>query len=118
MKIRRVLSKETAQTMRALLQTVVEVGSGKRAQIKGYNVAGKTGTAEKLSKEGGYAKRNHVVSFCGMVPATNPQFVILVILDNPEVYAFGSTAAAPVFKEIAEPLLVMKGVEPDQLDFE
>lgn len=117
-KIRRVLSKETSQTMRALLQTVVEVGSGKRAQIKGYNVAGKTGTAEKLSKEGGYAKRNHVVSFCGMVPATNPQFVILVILDNPEVYAFGSTAAAPVFKEIAEPLLVMKGIAPDQLDFE
>ena len=117
-KIRRVLSAETAKTMRSLLQTVVEVGSGKRAQIKGYNVAGKTGTAEKLSKEGGYAKRNHVVSFCGMVPVTNPQFTILVILDNPEVYAFGSTAAAPVFKEIAEPLLVMKGVAPDQLDFE
>ena len=116
-KIRRVLSKETAQTMRALLQTVVEVGSGKRAQIKGYNVAGKTGTAEKLSKEGGYAKRNHVVSFCGMVPATDPQFTILIILDNPEKYAFGSTAAAPVFKEIAEPLLVMKAVAPDQLDF-
>ncbi len=116
-KIRRVLSKETSQTMRALLQTVVEVGSGKRAQIKGYNVAGKTGTAEKLSKEGGYAKRNHVVSFCGMVPATNPQFTILIILDNPEKYAFGSTAAAPVFKEIAEPLLVMKAIPPDQLDF-
>ncbi len=117
-KIRRVISEETSKTMRALLQTVVEVGSGKRAQIKGYNVAGKTGTAEKLSKEGGYAKRSHVVSFCGMVPASKPQFTILVILDNPAVYAFGSTAAAPVFKEIAEPLLVMKGVPPDQLDFE
>lgn len=116
-KIRRVLSKETAQEMRKLLQTVVEVGSGKRAQIKGYNVAGKTGTAEKLSKEGGYAKRNHVVSFCGMVPATRPQFTILIILDNPEKYAFGSTAAAPVFKEIAQPLLVLKGVAPDQEDF-
>ena len=117
-KIRRVISEETSKTMRALLQSVVETGSGKRAQIKGYNVAGKTGTAEKLSKEGGYAKRNHVVSFCGMVPASKPQFTILVILDNPEVYAFGSTAAAPVFKEIAEPLLVWKGVQPDQLDFE
>ncbi len=116
-KIRRVLSEQTAQTMRTFLQTVVEVGSGKRAQIKGFNVAGKTGTAEKLSKEGGYAKRNHVVSFCGMVPATKPQFTILVILDNPEKYAFGSTAAAPVFKEIAEPLLVMKAVAPDQEDF-
>ncbi len=116
-KIRRVLSEQTAQTMRTFLQTVVEVGSGKRAQIKGFNVAGKTGTAEKLSKEGGYAKRNHVVSFCGMVPATKPAFTILVILDNPEKYAFGSTAAAPVFKEIAEPLLVMKAVAPDQEDF-
>ena len=116
-KIRRVLSEQTAQTMRTLLQTVVEVGSGKRAQITGYNVAGKTGTAEKLSKEGGYAKRNHVVSFCGMVPATRPQFTILVILDNPEKYAFGSTAAAPVFKEIALPLLVMQAVPPDQEDF-
>ncbi len=117
-KIRRVLSEETSKTMRTLLQTVVEVGSGKRAQIKGYHVAGKTGTAEKLSQEGGYGKRSHVVSFAGMVPATNPAFVILVILDNPEVYAFGSTAAAPVFKEIAEQLLVLKGVPPDQTDFE
>ncbi len=116
-KIRRVLSEETSKTMRALLQTVVEVGSGKRAQIKGYNVAGKTGTAEKL-QEGGYGKRSHVVSFAGMVPATNPAFVILVILDNPAVYSFGSTAAAPVFKEIAEPLLVMKAIAPDQTDFE
>ena len=103
--------------MRELLQTVVEEGSGKRAQIKGYNVAGKTGTAERLSQEGGYGKRSHVVSFAGMVPATRPELVILVILDNPEVYSFGSTAAAPVFKEIAEPLLVLKGIRPDQTDF-
>ncbi len=116
-KIRRVLSAQTAQTMRELLQTVVEEGSGKRAQITGYNVAGKTGTAEKLSKEGGYGKRSHVVSFCAMVPATDPAFTILIILDNPEVYSFGSTAAAPVFKEIAQPLLVLKGIRPDKLDF-
>ena len=117
-KIRRVLSAETAKTMRALLQTVVEVGSGKRAQIKGYNVAGKTGTAEKLSAEGGYGKRSHVVSFCGFVPVKDPQFTILVILDNPAKYTFGGTAAAPVFKEIAQPLLARYGVPPDQLDFE
>lgn len=115
--IRRVLTQETSQTMRELLQTVVENGSGKRAQIQGYNVAGKTGTAEKLSQEGGYGKRSHVVSFAGMVPATRPELVILVILDNPEVYAFGSTAAAPVFKEIAQPLLVLKGIAPDRTDF-
>ena len=117
-KIRRVLRQETTETMKKVLQSVVEAGSGKRAQIKGYNVAGKTGTAEKLSKEGGYAKRSHIVSFCGFVPASDPQFTVLVILDNPTKYTFGGTAAAPVFKEIAERLLAMKGVRPDQLDFE
>ena len=116
-KIRRVLKEETAQTMKKVLQSVVENGSGKRAQIKGYNVAGKTGTAEKLSKEGGYGKRSHVVSFCGFVPVTNPQFTILIILDNPSKYTFGGTAAAPVFKEIASALLTLKAIPPDQLDF-
>ncbi len=117
-KIRRVLKADTATTMTKVLQSVVENGSGKRAQITGYNVAGKTGTAEKLSKEGGYGKRSHVVSFCGFVPATKPQFTILVILDNPAKYTFGGTAAAPVFKEIAQPLLARQGVKPDQLDFD
>ena len=117
-KIRRVLKEETTQIMKKALQSVVEVGSGKRAQIMGYNVAGKTGTAEKLSKEGGYAKRSHIVSFCGFAPVSDPQFTVLVILDNPTKYTFGGTAAAPVFKEITERLLAMKGVPPDQLDFE
>ena len=117
-KIRRVLKEETTQIMKKALQSVVEVGSGKRAQITGYNVAGKTGTAEKLSKEGGYAKRSHIVSFCGFAPVSDPQFTVLVILDNPTKYTFGGTAAEPVFKEITERLLAMKGVPPDQLDFE
>lgn len=116
-KIRRVIKPETSQTMIKVLQSVVEAGSGKRAQIKGYNVAGKTGTAEKLGKDG-YGKRSHVVSFCGFAPATDPKFTVLVILDNPEKYAFGSTAAAPVFHDIMERLLALKGVKPDQLDFE
>ena len=81
-------------------------------------MAGKTGTAEKLSKEGGYGKRSHVVSFCGFAPVTHPEFTVLVILDNPSKYTFGGTAAAPVFKEIMEPLLAAKGVAPDQVDFE
>ncbi len=117
-KIRRVLREETAHTMTKVLESVVEAGSGKRARITGYNVAGKTGTAEKLSKEGGYAKRSHIASFCGFVPANDPQFTILVVLDNPAKYTFGGTAAAPAFKEIAERLLALKGIAPDQLDFE
>ena len=116
-KIRRVIKPETAKIMTKVLQSVVENGSGKRAQIKGYTVAGKTGTAEKLTKEGGYGKRSHIVSFCGFVPASKPQFTILVILDNPSKYTFGGTAAAPAFRQIAENLLTLKGVQPDQLDF-
>ena len=116
-KIRRVISEQTAQIMQKVLQSVVENGSGKRARIAGYNVAGKTGTAEKLSKEGGYGKRSHVVSFCGFAPVSDPQFTILIILDNPSKYTFGGTAAAPVFKDIAAPLLTLKGIKPDQLDF-
>ncbi len=117
-KIRRVLKEETTEIMKKALQSVVETGSGKRAQIKGYNVAGKTGTAEKLSEEGGYAKRKHIVSFCGFAPVSDPQFTVLVILDNPSKYSFGGTTAAPVFKEIMERMLAMKGVPPDQLDFQ
>ncbi len=117
-KIRRVLKQETSDTMKKVLQSVVEAGSGKRARITGYQVAGKTGTAEKLSKEGGYAKRSHVASFCGFAPVSDPQFTVLVILDNPAKYSFGGTAAAPVFKEIMERMLAMKGIQPDQLDFE
>ena len=77
-------------------------------------MAGKTGTAEKLSKEGGYAKRRHVVSFCGFTPIEDPQFTILVVLDNPAKYTFGGTASAPVFKEVAESLLAMYAVRPDR----
>lgn len=113
-KIRRVLKPETVETMKEVLEHVVLEGSGKKAQIKGYGVAGKTGTAEKLSKEGGYAKRHHVVSFCGFTPIKDPRFTILVVLDNPAKYTFGGTAATPVFKQVAEGLLAMYGVEPDQ----
>ncbi len=113
-KIRRVVKPQTVETMKKVLQYVVEEGSGKKARIKGYSVAGKTGTAEKLDKEGGYAKRRHVVSFCGFTPIENPRFTILVVLDSPAKYTFGGTAAAPIFKEVAEALLAMQGIAPDR----
>ncbi len=113
-RIRRVIKPETSDLMKKVLEHVVQEGSGKKARIKGYSVAGKTGTAEKLSKEGGYAKRRHVVSFCGFTPIEDPQFTILVVLDNPAKYTFGGTAATPVFKEVAEGLLAMYGVRPDR----
>lgn len=113
-KIRRVIKPQTVPVMKKVLEHVVLEGSGKKAKVPGYSVAGKTGTAEKLDKEGGYAKRRHVVSFCGFTPIEDPQFTILVILDNPAKYTFGGTAAAPVFREVAEKLLAMQGVVPDE----
>lgn len=113
-RIRQVIKPETVKNMKKVLEYVVLEGSGKKAQIPGYSVAGKTGTAEKLDKEGGYAKRRHVVSFCGFTPIEDPRFTILIILDNPAKYTFGGTAAAPVFKEVAEGLLAMYGVVPDK----
>ena len=113
-KIRRVVKPETVKTMKKVLEHVVLEGSGQKAKIPGYTVAGKTGTAEKLDKEGGYAKRRHVVSFCGFTPVEDPRFTILIILDNPSKYTFGGTAAAPVFKEVAEGLLAIESVAPDK----
>jgi len=112
--IRQVIKPQTVATMKKVLEHVVLEGSGKKAKVPGYSVAGKTGTAEKLSKEGGYAKRRHVVSFCGFTPIEDPRFTILVILDNPAKYTFGGTAAAPIFREVAEGLLAMDAVPMDQ----
>ncbi len=117
-KIRRVLKPETVKIMKEVLEHVVLEGSGQRAKIAGYGVAGKTGTAEKLSKEGGYAKRHHVVSFCGFTPIKDPRFTILVVLDNPAKYTFGGTAATPVFKQVAEGLLAIYGVPQEPAEEE
>ena len=96
------------------MQETVESGTGTRAQLDDYTVGGKTGTAEKIPRSAG----TYIVSFCGFAPVSDPQFTVLVILDDPDKYSFGGTTAAPVFKEIMERLLAMKAVPPDQLDFE
>ncbi|WP_428898164.1 cell division protein FtsI (penicillin-binding protein 3) [Parelusimicrobium proximum] len=110
-KIRRVIKKETADEMTKVLRSVVENGA-RRARVKGYTVAGKTGTAEKLGS-GGYEKTSHIVSFAGFVPATRPAFTILFVLDEPEKPVFGGESSAPAFAEIAERLLAIHGIPPD-----
>ena len=75
-------------------------------------MAGKTGTTEKYNASGKYEKSAHIASFCGFVPASNPEWTILVVLDEPERALFGSTSAH-IFSEIASYLLAMKGVPPD-----
>lgn len=110
--VRRVLKPESVAQVNKWLENVVNKGTGKPAKVKGYRVAGKTGTTEKFSASGKYEKSAHIASFCGFVPVSDPQWTILVILDEPERALFGS-ASAHIFSEIASYLLAMKGIAPD-----
>ncbi len=103
---RRVLSRRTTDRMTAILADAVAVGTGRPAAIEGYTVAGKTGTAQKVDPvKGGYSHRRLLTSFVGYVPAEDPQMVILVMIDEPQRSRWGSLAAAPVFKRVAEQAL-------------
>ena len=95
---RRVLSEETATMLTRMLASVVSSGTGGAADIPGYQVAGKTGTARKLV-EGRYVRR-YMASFVGFFPASDPRVVIAVSIDEPRTI-YGGVAAAPVFSEIA-----------------
>lgn len=110
--VRRVLKPETVAQVNKWLENVVNKGTGKPAKVKGYRVAGKTGTSEKLKEQGKYGKAAHIASFCGFVPASEPEWTILIVLDEPEKALFGS-ASAKIFSEIAGYLLAMKGIPPD-----
>ena len=100
--IRRVISKETAEKMKMLLVSATEVGStGVKARIPGYQVAGKTGTAQKVDANGmGYKKNAYISSFAGFVPAHDPKFVIYIAVDEPQKEYYGSSVAAPVFAKV------------------
>jgi cell division protein FtsI/penicillin-binding protein 2 len=96
-----------------MLQNVVLDGTGTLAQIPGYHVAGKTGTAAKPDSHGGYSDSKYVASFVGFVPASRPRIVVLVTVDEPQGAIWGGTVAAPAFREIAEPTLQHLEVPPD-----
>ncbi len=100
---RRALSTETAQTMRRVLTDVVYEGTGAAAAVPGYQVAGKTGTAQKVRTDGqpGYAKGKYVASFSGFLPADDPRVLIVVTVDEPSGSIYGGTVAAPAFSRIA-----------------
>lgn len=111
----RVISTKTAREMAMMLKGVTEKGgTADNAAIPGYEVAGKTGTAQKLIN-GSYSKRNHVGSFVGFFPASRPEVVISVIVDNAKVSggnAYGRVVGAPSFKKIAEQLIQYLDINP------
>jgi cell division protein FtsI (penicillin-binding protein 3) len=110
---RRILTKQTADEVRHMLREVVEEGSGIAAQVPGYRIAGKTGTAAKPDGAGGYSTSNYVASFVGFVPAKHPRLVILVTVDEPRGAIWGGVVAAPAFAEIAKFALQYLEIPPD-----
>lgn len=111
---RRVVSEKTAHTMSRMMETVTEPGgTGTRARVQGYRVAGKTGTAQKV-ENGGYSPTKRISSFIGFLPADRPEVAIAVIIDSPTVGSkFGGIAAAPAFSAIGAFTMRYLGVAPD-----
>jgi cell division protein FtsI (penicillin-binding protein 3) len=111
---RRVVSVQTAQTLRGMLEEVTLNGTAKLAQLDGYTAAGKTGTAQKIDqKTRTYSKTKFIGSFVGFAPVENPAVVIIVVIDEPVGSYHGGDVAAPVFREIAEQILPALDVMPD-----
>ena len=110
---RRVVSPAVDAELNKMLRGVVIEGTGTRATIPGYSVAGKTGTADKPDGHGGYSSQ-YVASFVGFVPASRPRLIILVSVDSPQGAIWGGTVAAPVFKKIAKFDLQYLAIPPDQ----
>ena len=111
---RQVISKETSEKMCQLLEEVVSVGSGRNAYVKGYRVAGKTGTSEKLASETTTGEEEYIASFIGFAPADDPQIAILVMLDEPNgAEYFGGLTAAPVAGKILTDVLPYLEISPE-----
>ncbi|MFD1777797.1 stage V sporulation protein D [Fredinandcohnia salidurans] len=110
--VRSVISKETSEQVRFALENVVAKGSGGGAYVDGYRVGGKTGTAQKSKKGGGYLQNNHIVSFIGFAPADDPQIVVYIAVDNPKgTVQFGGVVAAPIVGNIMRESLPLLGIE-------
>lgn len=107
---RRVVRQETADILTRMLAYVVQDGTGENAQIPGYQVAGKTGTAKKIGENGRYTDR-YVASFIGFLPASRPRIVVAAIIDEPRT-VYGGVAAAPLFQEVARYAIQRLGIEP------
>jgi len=114
--VRRVISEKTAKLLASMLRYVTnEGGTGVMANVDGFEVAGKTGTAQKADPvHGGYAAKKRVASFVGFVPANDPRLVALVLIDEPEVNVYGGVVAAPVFRNIAQGSLRQLAVAPQK----
>lgn len=102
-----IVSQETSETMRYILEQVVAEGSGKKAYIPGYRIGGKTATSEKLPR----SLKKYISSFIGFAPANDPQVIALITIDEPQGVYYGGTIAAPVISDIFKNILPYLGIE-------
>ena len=111
--VRQVISEQTSAQVREILESVVEEGGGATAKVAGYKIGGKTGTAQKY-ENGVIAKGKLITSFVAFAPVDDPQIVMLILVDEPQVSsAFGSTVVGPIIKTVMKNCLQYLGVEPD-----
>ena len=111
--VRRVISKETSEAIGTMLRSVVVNGHGKRADVPGYEVVGKTGTAQVAKTDGtGYDENKTVGSFAGYAPREHPRFVVLLKVDNPKDVLWAESSAAPAFGQLMQFLLEYARIEP------
>ena len=115
--VRRTISEETSKTMRMLLQSVVEEGTAKNAQVTGFSIGGKTGTSEKIDvfDENGNRVLDKIVSFIGIAPMEDPEYIVLIALDTPSrstgIYISGGVMAAPTVGAVMGDILPYLGVQ-------
>lgn len=118
----RVLSEETSRQMRWLMRLVVERGTGRKAEAPGYLVGGKTGTADKLSPSGGYARNSRIATFVGAFPMDDPQYVVFAMVDEPKGikesygYATAGWVTAPVVGQVVQRIAPLLGIAPRRGD--
>lgn len=115
-RVRQVVSESTARQMTQALKTVVSAeGTAAKAALTNYTVAGKTGTAQKPSPQGGYSNTDFITSFIGFFPADNPEVCISIVLDAPKGGHFGGEVAAPIFRQVAEGVASYLNIRPDNI---
>lgn len=105
-----IVSQQTSETMRYILEEVVAEGSGKKAKLDGYRVGGKTATSEKLPR----SLKKYISSFVGFAPANDPEVIALITIDEPQGIYYGGTIAAPVIADIFKNILPYMGIEPTE----
>ena len=109
--VRRVVTPEVGRQLQDFLTGVVQEGTGKLAQVPGFQAAGKTGTAQKLEPDGQYSHTRFVASFVGFIPVGHPRLSIVVVMDEPRFPYYGGVVAAPVFKRVATDALAYLGYQ-------